>query len=144
MKRKSKGQLAREAKKEKEANELLKDPWFSSLPQLVQLKLAGFVRKELDRELTFAQWAGYEDGMIDCMACVIQVLGEDYWKKSPTKKWNKFVFDISELMNSHLRDTVTWEEMREYIKDKTGMEIKRKYSGMDIRPTPKDLFGEAS
>ena len=48
--------MAREAKKEKEANELLSDPWFSSLPHLVQLKLAGFVRKELDKELASAEW----------------------------------------------------------------------------------------
>ena len=144
MKRKSKGQLAREAKKEKEANELLKDPWFSSLPHLVQLKLAGFVRKELDRELASAQWAGYEDGMIDCMACVIQVLSEDYWKKAPQKKWNKFVYDVAALMNSGLRGVVTWEEMRQYIKDKTGMEIVKEFKGEDKRPTPKDLFGEAS
>ena len=141
MKRKSKGQQAREAKKEKEANELLNDPWFSSLPHLVQLKLAGFVRKELDKELASAQWGGYEDGMIDCIACVIQVLGEDYWKKSPLKKWNKFVYDVSELMNSGLRDTVTWEEMRMYIKERTGLEITRKYSSGYKRPTPKDLFG---
>ena len=140
MKRKSKGQLAREAKKEKEANELLKDPWFSSLPHLVQLKLAGFVRKELDRELASAQWAGYEDGMIDCMACVIQVLAEDYWKKAPQKKWNKFVYDVSELMKSGLWEVVTWEEMRQYIKEKTGLEIIRRYTGMDKRLTPKDLF----
>ena len=141
MKRKSKGQLAREAKKEKEANELLSDPWFSSLPHLVQLKLAGFVRKELDKELASAEWFGYEKGMLDCMSCVIQVLAEDYWKKAPKRKWNKFVFDVSDLMNSHIRQVVTWEEMREYIKDHTGMQINQEYTGVDKRPTPKDLFG---
>ena len=75
------------------------------------------------------------------MACVIQVLGEDYWKKSPLKKWNKFVYDVTDLMNSHLRDVVTWEEMRQYIKERTGMEIIKEFKGEDKRPTPKDLFG---
>ena len=144
MKRKSKGQLAREAKKEKEANELLKDPWFSSLPRLVQLKLAGFVRKELDREFTTIEWMGYEKGMLDCMSCVIQVLAEDYWKKAPKQKWNKFAYDVGSLMNSGIRQVVTWEEMRDYIKDKTGLNIKKEYECADKRPTPKDLFGEAS
>jgi hypothetical protein len=78
------------------------------------------------------------------MACVIQVLSEDYWKKAPQKKWNKFVYDVADLMNSGLRGVVTWEEMRQYIKDKTGMEIVKEFKGEDKRPTPKDLFEEAS
>lgn len=141
MKRKSKGQIARDKKKEKGANALLNDPWFMGLPQLVQMKLAGFVRKQVEKELSDAQWSGYEDGMIDCMACVIQVLSWGYWKKAPLKKWNRFVYEVSDLMNSGLREVVTWEETRQDIKERTGMEIVRKYS-YDGRPTPKDLFEE--
>lgn len=148
MKRKSKGQQAREEKltqrEEKAINSMLTDPWFNSLSPLVQLKITAFIKEKVDMHLGVYENLGYEKGCLDCMACVIQVLGEDYWKKSPLKKWNKFVWDVTDLMNSHLRDVVTWDEMRQYIKDKTGMEIVKEFKGEDKRPTPKDLFGEAN
>jgi len=146
MKRKSKGQKAREEKltqrEEKAINSMLTDPWFSSLPIPVQLKITSFIKEKVDMHLGVYENLGYEKGCLDCMACVIQVLGEDYWKKAPMKKWNKFVWDVTDLMNSHLRDVVTWDEMRAYIKDKTGMEIVKEFKGEDKRPTPKDLFEE--
>lgn len=148
MKRKSKGQLAREEKltqrEEKAINSMLHDKWFNSLPVPVQIKLTGFIKEKVDTNLGVYEFLGYEKGMLECMACVIQVLCEDYWKKAPQKKWNKFVYDVADLMNSGLRGVVTWEEMRQYIKDKTGMEIIKEFKGEDKRPTPKDLFGEAS
>ena len=148
MKRKSKGQQAREEKltqrEEKAINSMLTDPWFSKLPVPVQLKITNFIKDKVDLHLTVYELMGYEKGMLECMACVIQVLSEDYWKKAPLKKWNKFVYDVAALMNSGLRGVVTWEEMRQYIKDKTGMEIIKEFKGEDKRPTPKDLFGEVS
>lgn len=148
MKRKSKGQQAREEKltqrEEKAINSMLTDPWFNSLSPLVQLKITAFIKEKVDMHLGVYEFLGYEKGMLECMACVIQVLSEDYWKKAPQKKWNKFVWDVTDLMNSHLRDVVTWDEMRQYIKDKTGMEIVKEFKGEDKRPTPKDLFGEAN
>lgn len=148
MKRKSKGQMTREEKltqrEEKAINSMLTDPWFNSLSPLVQLKITAFIKEKVDMHLGVYENLGYEKGCLDCMACVIQVLGEDYWKKAPQKKWNKFVYDVADLMNSGLRGVVTWEEMRQYIKDKTGMEIVKEFKGEDKRPTPKDLFGEAS
>lgn len=148
MKRKSKGQMAREEKltqrENKAVNNMLNDPWFNSLPQLVQIKLVGFIKEKVDMNLGVYENLGYEKGMLDCMSCVIQVLTEDYWRKAPLKKWNKFVYDVAELMNSHLRDVVTWEEMRAYIKERTGLEIIKEFKGEDKRPTPKDLFEEAS
>ena len=147
MKRKSKGQKAREEKvtqlEERAINSMLSDKWFNTLPVPVQIKLVSFIKEKVDMHLGVYEWLGYEKGMLDCMSCVIQVLGEDYWKKSPQKKWNKFVYDVSELMNSHLRDVVTWEEMRQYIKERTGLEIKEevKVEGKDERPTPLALFG---
>lgn len=148
MKRKSKGQQAREEKltqrEEKAINSMLTDPWFNSLSPLVQLKITAFIKEKVDMHLGVYEFLGYEKGMLECMACVIQVLAEDYWKKAPQKKWNKFVYDVADLMNSHLREVVTWDEMRQYIKDKTGMEIVKEFKGEDKRPTPKDLFGEAS
>lgn len=150
MKRKSKGQQAREEKlterENKVVNSMLTDKWFNSLPVPIQLKLTGFIREKVDAHLAVYENLGYEKGCLDCMACVIQVLTEDYWKKASLKKWNKFAHDVTELMNSHLRDVVTWEEMRDYIKEKTGMEIKGdgRAVGKDKRPTPMDLFGEVS
>lgn len=148
MKRKSKGQIAREEKltqkEEKAINGMLNDPWFNSLPHLVQMKLVGFIKEKVDTNLGVYEFLGYEKGMLECMACVIQVLAEDYWKKAPQKKWNKFTFDVADLMNSRLREVVTWEEMRAYIKEKTGLEIIKEFKGEDKRPTPKDLFEEAS
>ena len=148
MKRKSKGQQAREEKltqrEEKAINSMLTDPWFNSLSPLVQLKITAFIKEKVDMHLGVYENLGYEKGCLECMACVIQVLSEDYWKKAPQKKWNKFVYDVAVLMNSGLRGVVTWEEMRQYIKDKTGMEIIKEFKGEDKRPTPKDLFGEAS
>ena len=148
MKRKSKGQQAREEKltqrEEKAINSMLTDPWFNSLSPLVQLKITAFIKEKVDMHLGVYENLGYEKGCLECMACVIQVLSEDYWKKAPQKKWNKFVYDVAALMNSGLRGVVTWEEMRQYIKDKTGMEIIKEFKGEDKRPTPKDLFGEAS
>lgn len=148
MKRKSKGQQAREEKltqrEEKAINSMLTDPWFNSLSPLVQLKITAFIKEKVDMHLGVYEFLGYEKGMLECMACVIQVLAEDYWKKAPQKKWNKFVYDVADLMNSHLREVVTWDEMRQYIKDKTGLEIIKEFKGEDKRPTPKDLFGEAS
>ena len=145
MKRKSKGQQAREEKltqrEEKAINSMLTDPWFNSLSPLVQLKITAFIKEKVDMHLGVYENLGYEKGCLDCMACVIQVLTEDYWKKAPLKKWNKFVWDVTDLMNSHLRDVVTWDEMREYIKERTGMEIIKEFKGEDKRPTPKDLFG---
>lgn len=146
MKRKSKGQLAREEKlTQREANavnSMLTDPWFSKLPVPVQIKITSFIKEKVDTHINVYELMGYEKGMLDCMSCVIQVLAEDYWKKAPQKKWNKFTFDVADLMNSHLRQVVTWDEMREYIKEKTGMEIVKEFKGEDKRPTPKDLFGE--
>ena len=148
MKRKSKGQLAREEKlTQREANavnSMLTDPWFSKLPVPVQIKITSFIKEKVDTHINVYELMGYEKGMLDCMACVIQVLAEDYWKKAPIRKWNKFTYDVANLMNSHLRQVVTWDEMREYIKDKTGMEIVKEFKGEDKRPTPKDLFEEVS
>lgn len=148
MKRKSKGQLAREEKlTQREANavnSMLTDPWFSKLPVPVQIKITSFIKEKVDTHINVYELMGYEKGMLDCMSCVIQVLAEDYWKKAPQRKWNKFTFDVADLMNSHLRQVVTWDEMRQYIKDKTGMEVIKEFKGEDKRPTPKDLFGEAS
>ena len=148
MKRKSKGQLAREEKltqrEENAVNSMLTDPWFSKLPVPVQIKITSFIKEKVDTHINVYELMGYEKGMLDCMSCVIQVLAEDYWKKAPVRKWNKFTYDVANLMNSHLRQVVTWEEMRQYIKDKTGMEIVKEFKGEDKRPTPKDLFGEAS
>ena len=148
MKRKSKGQMAREEKltqrEEKAINSMLTDPWFNSLSPLVQLKITAFIKEKVDMHLGVYENLGYEKGCLDCMACVIQVLAEDYWKKASIRKWNKFTYDVANLMNSHLRQVVTWDEMREYIKEKTGMEVIKEFKGEDKRPTPKDLFGEAS
>ena len=145
MKRKSKGQLAREAKltqrETRAVNDILKDPWFNSLPVPAQIRITGFIKKKVDQNLEVYETLGYEKGMLDCMTCVLQVLIEDYWPKAAKKKLHKFVYDVSDLMNSHLREVVTWEEMREYIKDKTGMEIIKEFKGEDKRPTPNDLFG---
>ena len=144
MARISKGRQAREEKlskrEQKAVNGMLTDPWFSKLPVPVQLKITCFIKDKVDLHLNVYELMGYEKGMLDCMSCVIQVLAEDYWKKAPIRKWNKFTWDVSNLMNSHLREVVTWDEMREYIKDKTGMEVIKEYKGEDTRPTPKDLF----
>lgn len=144
MKRKSKGQIAREAKlSQREENRIMSimnDPWFKSLAVPVQLRVTAFIKQEVEKTLEMHEVLGYEKGMLDCMTCVIQVLKEDYWKKAPMKKWNKFAFDVSDLMNSHLRGVVTWDEMVDYIKDTTGLTIVTKWMGEDKRPTPKDLF----
>ena len=146
MKRKSKGQLAREEKlAQREANavnSMLTDPWLSKLPVPVQIKITSFIKEKVDTHINVYELMGYEKGMLDCMSCVIQVLAEDYWKKAPIRKWNKFTYDVANLMNSHLRQVVTWDEMREYIKEKTGMEVIKEFKGEDKRPTPKDLFEE--
>lgn len=148
MKRKSKGQIAREEKlterESKAVNGMLTDPWFSRLPVPVQLKITNFIKDKVDLHVNVYELMGYEKGMLDCMSCVIQVLAEDYWKKAPKRKWNKFTFDVADLMNSHLRGVVSWDEMRQYIKDKTGMEIIKEFKGEDKRPTPKDLFEEVT
>lgn len=145
MKRKSKGQLAREQKiSERENNRktfMETDPWFRSLPVPVQLRLTGYVKEQVDKWLETYEVIGYEKGMLDCMTCVIQVLKEDYWKKAPKKKWLKFAYDVSDLMNSHLRGVVTWDEMIDYIKETTDLTIETKWMGKDKRPTVKDLFG---
>ena len=142
MKRKSKGQLAREAKLEdKRINAMMNDPWLKSLPVPIQLKVVGFIKQQVEIFLEMHEVMGYEKGMLDCMSCVIQVLATDYWKKAPKSKWNKFTFDVSDLMNSHLRGVVTWDEMVDYIKEVTGLTIETKWMGQDKRPTPKDLFG---
>ena len=55
MKRKSKGQMAREEKltqrEEKAINSMLTDPWFSSLPIPVQLKITSFIKEKVDMHL---------------------------------------------------------------------------------------------
>ena len=133
MKRKSKGQIAREMKMtEREAkriNGIMSDPWFKSLAVPVQLRVTAFIKQEVEKTLEMHEVIGYEKGMLDCMTCVIQVLKEDYWKKAPMKKWNKFAYDVSDLMNSHLRGVVTWDEMVDYIKDTTGLTIVTKWIG---------------
>ena len=145
MKRKSKGQRERESKisqrEAKRLDSLVNDPWFKSLPPLVQLKLTGFIKQQVEAYMGVYEELGYEEGMYDCMSCVVQVLAEDYWKKAPVKKWNKFVYDVSDLMNSHLRHVVTWEEMRQYIKEKAHLDLEPKHMGKIGRPTPRDLFG---
>lgn len=145
MKRKSKGQLMREAKlsqrEEKAVNGMLTDPWFSSLPVPVQLKITNFIKDKVDQHINIYEVQGYEKGMLDCMACVIQVLIEDYWPKTADKRLHKFVNDVAELMNSHLRQVVTWQEMKDYIRDRSGVIISTDWMGDDKRPTPRDLFG---
>ena len=149
MKRKSKGQMMREAKlsrkEENRLNALMNDPWFKGLPVPVQLKLTGFVKMQVEEYMGMYETIGYQKGMLDCFSCVIQVLAEDYWKKAPIKKWNRFAFDVSDLMNSSLRGVVTWEEMLDYIKEKTSLTILTKWMDEDVkRPTPRDLFGGAT
>ena len=67
MKRKSKGQLAREEKltqrEEKAINSMLHDPWFNSLPIPVQIKLTGFIKEKVDTNLGVYEVLGYEKGM---------------------------------------------------------------------------------
>ena len=146
MKRKSKGQQAREEKltqrEEKAINSMLTDPWFNSLSPLVQLKITAFIKEKVDMHLGVYEFLGYEKGMLECMACVIQVLAEDYWKKAPKKKWAKFINDVIALMDSYERDVVSFEEMRDYIDEHSGITIKMQELGQDKRPTIRDLFKE--
>ena len=146
MRRKSKGQLLREKKlserENKAVNEMLNDPWFNKLPIPEQIKITGFIKSKVDRHIGVYEVQGYEKGMLDCMVCVLQVLLEDYWKKASKKKLNKFVNDVAELMNSSLRQVVTWDEMKQYIMDRAGVEIATDWMGKDERPTPKELFKE--
>lgn len=142
MKRKSKGQIAREQKKEKMLqSSLFSDPLFLALPLRLQVQLTKLIDDKVEEKTEIHETIGYQKGMLDCMTCVIQVLAEDYWKKAPIRKWNKFAWDVSDLMNSHLRGVVTWDEMIEYIKEKTNLTIETKWLGMDKRPTPRDMFG---
>jgi hypothetical protein len=68
MKRKSKGQLAREEKltqrEEKAINSMLHDKWFNSLPIPVQIKLTGFIKEKVDANLGVYEFLGYEKGML--------------------------------------------------------------------------------
>ena len=146
MKRKSKGQKAREEKvtqrEQKAIDSMLNDKWFMGLPSLVQLRLVSFMKDKVDLHLGVYMQLGYEKGMIHCMACVMQVLMADYWKKAPKKKWAKFINDVIALMDSYERDVVSFEEMRDYIYEHSGIEIKMQELGQDKRPTPRDLFKE--
>lgn len=67
MKRKSKGQLAREEKltqrEEKAINSRLHDKWFNSLPIPVQIKLTGFIKEKVDTNLGVYEFLGYEKVM---------------------------------------------------------------------------------
>ena len=81
MKRKSKGQKAREEKvtqrEQKAIDSMLNDKWFMGLPSLVQLRLVSFMKDKVDLHLGVYMQLGYEKGMIHCMACVMQVLMAD-------------------------------------------------------------------
>lgn len=144
MRRKSKGQIYREEKlikrEEKAANYIYEDPFFKSLNVPQKMKLTKFITDKCFEETRLAEVNGYEKGMVDTMACVVQVLLENHWKKSGRKMLLPFCKEVQSLMDSQLRNTVTWEEMKDYIYQKTGMNMETDWMGKDDRPTPKSLF----
>lgn len=144
MSRKSKGQMAREKKlgkrEERAKDKILIDPYFRTLTLPQQLQLSHFITETVEEQLRLAEVAGYEKGMVETIACVIQVLLEDYWKKTGAKRMTAFIGDVCLLMDSQLRDVVTWKEMVQYIYDKTGINMNTDWMGDDPRPTPAKLF----
>lgn len=144
MKRKSKGQLMREEKLTKReqaaVNDITNDPWFLSLPLPQQIKIVGFIKQKVDEHVRVYEVQGYEKGMIDTMACVVQVLLEDYWKKTGQKRIQSLVADVCSLMDSYMYKAVTWEDMVEYIREKANTNMETNWFGTDTRPTPRELF----
>lgn len=144
MSRKSKGRLAREQKigkrEENHKNKILADPYFRNLTLPQQLQLTHFITQTVEEQLRLAEVAGYEKGMVETIACVVEVLLEDYWKKTGEKRITPFISDVCSLLDSVLRDVVTWQEMIQYIKDKTGINMDTDWMGEDPRPTPGKLF----
>ena len=144
MKRKSKGQIYREEKlnkrEAKAADYIYEDPFFKlmSIPQ--KIKLTQFITDKCREETRLAEVNGYEKGMVETMACVVQVLLENHWKKSGRKMLVPFCKEVASLMDSRLRDSVTWEDMKDYVYQKTGMNMETDWMGKDDRPTPKSLF----
>ena len=144
MRRKSKGQLMREEKLTKReqaaVDDITNDPWFKSLPLPQQIKIIGFIKQKVDEHVRVYEVQGYEKGMIDTMACVVQVLLEDYWKKTGQKRIQSLVEDVCSLMDSYMYKAVTWEDMVEYIREKANTNMETNWFGNDTRPTPKALF----
>ena len=144
MRRKSKGQLMREEKLTKReqaaVDDITNDPWFKSLPLPQQIKIVGFIKQKVDEHVRVYEVQGYEKGMIDTMACVVQVLLEDYWKKTGQKRIQSLVEDVCSLMDSYMYKAVTWEDMVDYIREKANTNMETNWFGNDTRPTPKALF----
>lgn len=120
---------------------LMHDPYFRSFNLAQQLKIQKFICDQLDEISRQTEINGYEKGMVDTMACVTQVLLEDYWQKSGKKRIPQLLQDVVSLMTSEVHEAVTWEEMDDYLAEKLGVRMKVDWMGKDPRPTPKKLFG---
>ena len=66
MKRKSKGQMAREEKvtqrEQKAIDSMLNDKWFMGLPSLVQLRLVSFMKDKVDLQLNATAYVVQANG----------------------------------------------------------------------------------
>lgn len=143
MARKSKGALAREQKQTRKESFMYfmeSDPRFKMLNLMQKMAIAQWRKEAIEEGERLAEIDGYELGMIETIACVIQVLTEDYWKKSAPKRIPKFVDDIESLMQSMLNKHVSWEEMADYILENCRFAINKEEMQKHQIPSPAKLF----
>ena len=129
------------SKRESDAvSRLMRDPYFRSMNLPQQLKFTKFIRDQLEEQARQIEVSGYEKGMVDTIACVVQVLIDGYWQKTGAKRLPPFLTDVVSLMDSQLHEAMTWDEMVEYVHERTGLNMDTDWMGEDARPTPKKLF----
>lgn len=121
-------------------SKLMRNPYFRSLNIHQQLILQRFVCDQVEEIVRQIEISGYEKGMVDTMACVVQVLISDYWQKTGKKRLPGFLKDVVSLMTSAAHEAVEWEEMDDYLAETLGVRMKTDWLGKDPRPTPKKLF----
>lgn len=61
------------------------------------------------------------------MGIVLNVLLSDYWPKADQKKLKKFMWEVTSLFEATDLGYVKWDEVAEYIYDKTGITLEAEW-----------------